>query len=82
MTHAIQNALQKAIDYAKTYQLTNIEVEAVLKAVLEEPDSLFKSVLERANINIEELERALDNKLKSYPTMKGDQVQYGQYISP
>lgn len=82
MTHAIQNALQKAIDYSKTYQLTNIEVEAVLKAVIEEPDSLFKSVLERANINIEELERALDNKLKSYPTMKGDQVQYGQYISP
>ncbi|UXS36365.1 ATP-dependent chaperone ClpB [Staphylococcus delphini] len=82
MTHAIQNALQKAIEHAKTYKLTNIEVEAVLKAVLEAPESLFQSILERANIDTHALNQAYEDKLKNYPTVKGDNVQYGQYMSP
>lgn len=82
MTHAIQNALQKAIEHAKTYKLTNVEVEAVLKAVLEAPESLFQSILERANIDTHALNQAYENKLKNYPTVKGDNVQYGQYMSP
>ncbi|WP_390602727.1 Clp protease N-terminal domain-containing protein, partial [Staphylococcus pseudintermedius] len=79
MTHAIQNALQKAIEHAKTYKLTNVEVEAVLKAVLEAPESLFQSILERANIDTHALNQAYEDKLKNYPTVKGDNVQYGQY---
>lgn len=82
MTHAIQNALQKAIEHAKTYKFTNVEVEAVLKAVLEAPESLFQSILERANIDTHALNQAYENKLKNYPTVKGDNVQYGQYMSP
>lgn len=82
MTHAIQNALQKAIEHAKTYKLTNVEVEAVLKAVLEAPESLFQSILERANIDTHALNQAYEDKLKNYPTVKGDNVQYGQYMSP
>ncbi|PCF44089.1 ATP-dependent chaperone ClpB [Staphylococcus delphini] len=82
MTHAIQNALQKAIEHAKTYKLTNVEVEAVLKAVLEAPESLFQSILERANIDTHALKQAYEDKLKNYPTVKGDNVQYGQYMSP
>ncbi|EJL8219930.1 ATP-dependent chaperone ClpB [Staphylococcus pseudintermedius] len=81
-THAIQNALQKAIEHAKTYKLTNVEVEAVLKAVLEAPESLFQSILERANIDTHALNQAYEGKLKNYPTVKGDNVQYGQYMSP
>ncbi|EQA4765184.1 ATP-dependent chaperone ClpB [Staphylococcus pseudintermedius] len=82
MTHAIQNALQKAIEHAKTYKLTNVEVEAVLKAVLEAPESLFQSILERANIDTHALNQAYEDKLKNYPTVKGDNVQYGQYMLP
>ncbi|MGV3243552.1 ATP-dependent chaperone ClpB [Staphylococcus sp. 11261D007BR] len=81
MTHSIQSALQKAVEYAKDYRITNVEVEAVLKAVLEETDSLYNTILERANIDTTELNQAYENKLKNYPTVKGDQVQYGQYIS-
>lgn len=42
---------------------------------------MFKSVLERANIDVDQLTKAYENKLKNYPTVQGDNVQYGQYIS-
>ena len=81
MTYAIQGSLQRAIEYSKEFELQNIEIEAILKATLNENESLIKSVLERANIDVEELEKAYDNKLKAYPTVQGDNGQYGQYIS-
>ncbi len=82
MTYAIQGALQKAVELAKVNENQNIEIEAVLIAALEENESLFKSVLERANIDTEHLNNAYTNKLKNYPTVQGDNIQYGQYISP
>lgn len=42
---------------------------------------MFKSVLERANVDVDQLTKAYENKLKNYPTVQGDNVQYGQYIS-
>lgn len=81
MTYAVQDALQKAVELAKANENQNIEIEAVLKAALEENESLFKSVLERANIDTEHLNNAYTNKLKNYPTVQGDNIQYGQYIS-
>lgn len=80
MTHSIQNALQKAIEYAKEYHLTNVEIEAVLKAVLEQPESLYQSILEHANIDTEALDKVYTDKLSRYATVKGDNVQYGQYL--
>ena len=47
---------------------------------MNENDSLFKSILERANIDVDQL-KAYDNQLSHYPTVQGDNVQYGQYIS-
>ena len=82
MTHSIQGALQKAIEATQTYQLTNIEVEAVLKAVLETPDSLYKTILERAEVDTDALAKAYDKKLAQYPKVSGENVQYGQYLSP
>ena len=82
MTYAVQGALQKAVEISKEYELQNIENEALLKATLEESESLFKSVLERANIDVDQLTKAYEDKLKNYPSVQGDNVQYGQYISP
>ncbi|NWK84579.1 ATP-dependent chaperone ClpB [Staphylococcus sp. GSSP0090] len=81
MTYAVQGALQKAIELAKDNENQNIEIEAILKASLEESESLFKSVMERANIDTELLNKAYNEKLKNYPSVQGDNVQYGQYIS-
>ncbi|WP_053024302.1 ATP-dependent chaperone ClpB [Staphylococcus haemolyticus] len=80
MTYAIQGALQKAVELSKENELQNIEIEAILKGTLEEIDSLFKSILERANIDTDELNQAYTNKLKNYPSVQGDNIQYGQYI--
>ena len=49
---------------SKENELQNIEIEAILKGTLEETDSLFKSILERANIDTDELNQAYTNKLK------------------
>ena len=80
MTYAIQGALQKAVELSKENELQNIEIEAILKGTLEETDSLFKSILERANIDTDELNQAYTNKLKNYPSVQVDNIQYGQYI--
>lgn len=80
MTYAIQGALQKAVELSKENELQNIEIEAILKGTIEETDSLFKSILERANIDTDELNQAYTNKLKNYPSVQGDNIQYGQYI--
>lgn len=80
MTYAIQGALQKAVELSKENELQNIEIEAILKGTLEETDSLFKSILERANIDTDELNQAYTNKLKNYPSVQGGNIQYGQYI--
>ena len=76
MTYKVQEALQKAIELSKENELQNIEIEAILK----EDESLFKSILERANIDTDQLNQAYSEKLKHYPSVQGDNVQYGQYI--
>src|SRR5699024_10875763 len=81
MTYAVQGALQKAIELAKTNENQNIEIEAVLSAALTENDSLFKSIFDRANIDTEQLNQTYNSKLEKYPSVQGDNIQYGQYIS-
>ncbi len=81
MTYKVQEALQKAIGLSQEYENQNIEIEAVLKAAVEADESLFKSVLERADIDVDALAQQYDKKLQSYPSVQGDNVQYGQYIS-
>ena len=80
MTYKVQEALQKAIELSKENELQNIEIEAILKGTLEEDERLFKSILERANIDTDQLNQAYSEKLKHYPSVQGDNVQYGQYI--
>ncbi len=81
MTYKVQEALQKAIGLSQEYENQNIEIEAILKAAVEADESLFKSVLERADIDVDALAQQYDKKLQGYPSVQGDNVQYGQYIS-
>ena len=81
MTYKVQEALQKAIGLSQEYENQNIEIEAILKAAVEADESLFKSVLDRADIYVDALAQQYDKKLQSYPSVQGDNVQYGQYIS-
>jgi ATP-dependent Clp protease ATP-binding subunit ClpB len=82
MTYKVQSVLQNAVEQAQTYELQNIEIEAILISALTETDSLYHNVLERANIDTDQLITQYENKLKNYPSVQGDNIQYGQYISP
>jgi ATP-dependent Clp protease ATP-binding subunit ClpB len=82
MTYKVQSVLQNAVEQAQTYELQNIEIEAILISAMTETDSLYHNVLERANIDTEQLITQYENKLKNYPSVQGDNIQYGQYISP
>lgn len=81
MTYAVQSTLQNAIELAKINENQNIEIEAVLSAALTESESLFKSIFDRAHIDTGKLDQSYKEKLKKYPSVQGDNVQYGQYIS-
>lgn len=82
MTYSVQSAIEQAQQLSQSYQLQNIEIEAVLLAALNEDESIFKRTLERANIDTEILKDKYEQKLKQYSVVKGDNVHYGQYISP
>src|SRR5699024_4474281 len=81
MTYAVQSTLQNAIELAKINENQNIEIEAVLSAALTENESLFKSIFDRAHIDTDKLDQSYKEKIKKYPSIQGDNVQYGQYIS-
>ncbi|MCD8777022.1 ATP-dependent chaperone ClpB [Mammaliicoccus sciuri] len=82
MTYSVQSAIEQAQQLSQSYQLQNIEIEAVLLAALNEDESIYKRTLERANIDTEILKDKYEQKLKQYSVVKGDNVHYGQYISP
>lgn len=82
MTYSVQSVIEKAQQLSQSQQLQNIEIEAVLLSALNEDESIFKRTLDRANIDTEDLEKAYNKKLNQYSVVKGDNIQYGQYISP
>ncbi|MQK60727.1 hypothetical protein EIZ86_30295, partial [Escherichia coli] len=81
MTYAVQSALQQAVELSQQHKLKNIEIETILSAALNESESLYKSILERANIEVDQLNKAYEDKLNTYASVEGDNIQYGQYIS-
>ncbi|HCN61147.1 ATP-dependent chaperone ClpB [Mammaliicoccus fleurettii] len=82
MTYSVQSVIEKAQQLSQSYELQNIEIEAVLLSALNEDESIFKRTLDRAQIDTVELESKYKQKLNQYSVVKGDNIQYGQYISP
>src|SRR5699024_12774376 len=81
MTLKVQNIIERAQQYAVELKLQSIELEAVLKAMLTEEESMSADILERANINTANLIKEHDRKLKTYSAVTGDSVEYGVYMS-
>ncbi|WP_016912370.1 ATP-dependent chaperone ClpB [Mammaliicoccus vitulinus] len=82
MTYSVQSVIEKAQQLSQSHQLQNIEIEAVLLSALNEDESIFKRTLDRAKIDTESLKEKYEQKLNQYSVVKGDNVQYGQYVSP
>lgn len=81
MTYVVQSAIEGAQQISVDRQLQSIESEALVLALLGVSDSMSRDILERANININEITTSLEEKLSKYNVVKGDNIQYGQYMS-
>src|SRR5699024_7417142 len=81
MTYTVQSVIERAQTISVDLKLQSIEIEAVMKAMLEMDDSMASDVLERANIDVKALSAAYDEKLAKYNTVTGDNVQYGRYMA-
>ncbi len=81
MTFKVQSIIERAQQISVEYKIQTIELAAVLKALFTVSDSMAKDILQRANINVDELIKQYDEKLKSFIKVEGDNVQYGQYMS-
>lgn len=82
MTYSVQSVVEQAQQLSQSHQLQNIEIEAVLLSALNQDESIFQRTLERAQIDTDKLKQAYEQKLNQYSVVKGENVQYGQYISP
>ena len=81
MTYSVQSIIERAQSISVDLKLQSIEVEAVMKALFTIDESMARDVLERANIDVDALLAKYDEKLSKYNVVKGDNVQYGQYMS-
>ncbi|MCG7331763.1 ATP-dependent chaperone ClpB [Salinicoccus roseus] len=81
MTYSVQSIIERAQSISVDMKLQSIEVEAVMKALFTIEESMARDVLERANIDVDALLTKYDEKLSKYNVVKGDNVQYGQYMS-
>src|SRR5699024_10669431 len=81
MTYTVQSIIERAQSISVDLKLQSIEIEAVMKAMLEMDDSMASDVLERAKVDVGALLRSYDDKLAKYNTVTGDNVHYGQYMS-
>lgn len=81
MTLKVQNIIEHAQQEAIELKLQSIELEAVLKALLTADESMASDILIRANIDVEEIIKNYDRKLKTYKAVSGDSVEYGVYMS-
>ena len=81
MTYTVQSIIERAQQISVEHKVQTIELAAILKALFTVSDSMAKDILQRANINVDDLIKKYDEKLKNFNTVEGDNVQYGQYMS-
>ena len=71
LTTKSQEALSSAESYASDSNHPEVRPEHLLKTLLEQKDGAVPAVLEGARVPIEGLARALDARLKAFPTISG-----------
>ena len=67
-----QEILSAAEKTAANYGHQQIEPEHVLKAIVSLEGSIGRTLLQKTGVNPEQLQSALDSRLKSLPTVSGE----------
>ncbi len=78
LTQKTQKALHDAQTKALRYGHTEVDVEHLLLALLEQPDGLVPRLLERADVDARGLLAALDEELERRPRVSGPGAPQGQ----
>src|SRR4051794_22050674 len=71
LTQKTQEALHDAQTKALRYGHTEVDVEHLLLALIEQPDGLVSRLLERLDANVAALREALDHNLQGRPRVSG-----------
>ena len=82
-TEKLQEAIRAAESVATRYGHQQIDVEHLLKALLEQPGGLAASILQKADVNLETLGQRLEAELDRMPKVSGPAATPGHaYVTP
>ena len=66
-TERAQDATQRALEILQRYGHTQIDIEHIMLALLEQPDGVVGQILEQLKVNTDELVERLDEDLRTSP---------------
>ena len=66
-TERAQDAAQRAVEVMTRYGHTQVDIEHLLLALLEQPEGVIPQILERLGVEVEQVQQRLDDVLRSSP---------------
>jgi ATP-dependent Clp protease ATP-binding subunit ClpB len=78
LTQKTQEGLHDAQTKALRYGHTEVDVEHLLLALLDQPDGLAPRLLERAEVDVDALRTAIESHLETRPRVSGPGAAPGQ----
>ncbi|MGQ9681444.1 MAG: ATP-dependent Clp protease ATP-binding subunit [Anaerolineae bacterium] len=82
-TERAQEAAARAFEIMQRFGHTQLDLEHLVLALLEQPDGVVPAILEKLNVEPEEVQRELERHLESGPRGYGPALAGGQvYITP
>ena len=71
-----QEAVQKAVEIARGYDHQAIEPAHLLKAMIEEGESVIKFIFQKLGLNESTIIQSIDKEISKYPRIQGGQNPY------
>jgi ATP-dependent Clp protease ATP-binding subunit ClpC len=66
-TERAQDAAQRAVEVMARYGHTQVDIEHILVALLEQPEGVIPQILERLGVDVEQVQQRLDGVLRASP---------------
>ena len=66
-TERAQDAAQRAVEVMARYGHTQVDIEHILVALLEQPEGVIPQILERLGVDIDQVQQRLDDVLRGSP---------------
>jgi len=66
-TERAQDAAQRAVEIMARYGHTQVDIEHILVALLEQPEGVIPQILERLGVDVDQVQQRLDDVLRASP---------------